>query len=186
MAQLYPWVLGSLFAPYDSQGYGGGVLTRFHTWLLLFEFEFELYCDRRSVGQFVLVSGPLWDGWPDYKFLWVTITFFFFSCRALWRKDGSVINILLLSKPKSRYDWRSISRSVSMSWCWAPSGFHDQMFVTVWRLLLCLCGAPSLTRGQVCRLSVRVCIFKSFVSTYMYKYSHFRCLAYKFMYIHCI
>jgi hypothetical protein len=31
VAQLYPQALGSLFgAPYDSQGYGGGIQTRFH------------------------------------------------------------------------------------------------------------------------------------------------------------
>jgi hypothetical protein len=34
MAQLYPRALGSLFvASYDSQGYGGGILTRLHTGL---------------------------------------------------------------------------------------------------------------------------------------------------------
>jgi hypothetical protein len=32
VAQLYPRALGSLFvASYDSQGYGGGILTRLHT-----------------------------------------------------------------------------------------------------------------------------------------------------------
>jgi hypothetical protein len=32
VAQLYPQALGSLFvAFYDSQGYGGGILTRRHT-----------------------------------------------------------------------------------------------------------------------------------------------------------
>jgi hypothetical protein len=40
------------------------------------EFEFDLCCDRWSVGQFILVSGPIWDRWPDFKFLWGTITFF--------------------------------------------------------------------------------------------------------------
>jgi hypothetical protein len=58
-------------------------------------------------------------------------------------------------------------QSVSMSWCRGPSGSRDQMFITVWRLLLCLCWTPSLTRGRFCRLSARVCIFKSFVSTYI-------------------
>jgi hypothetical protein len=34
MAQLYPQALGSLFvASYDSQGYGGGIVTRLHTGL---------------------------------------------------------------------------------------------------------------------------------------------------------
>jgi hypothetical protein len=32
VAQLYPWALGSLFvASYDSQGYGGGILTRLNS-----------------------------------------------------------------------------------------------------------------------------------------------------------
>jgi hypothetical protein len=43
VAQLYPPVLGSLFvASYDSQD----------------RFRFRLFCDRRSVGHSVLVSGP--------------------------------------------------------------------------------------------------------------------------------
>jgi hypothetical protein len=42
--------------------------------------------------------------------------------------------------------------SVSKSWCRAPSGAHDQIFITVWQLRSCFCGAPSLTRGQFCIL----------------------------------
>jgi hypothetical protein len=44
-----------------------------------------------------------------------------------------------------------------VSWCRSSSGSHVQRFVTVWQLLSCLCGAPSLTRGRVCLLPVRVC-----------------------------
>jgi hypothetical protein len=72
---------------------------------------------------------------------------------------------------KSHCNWRSVSlswcrvtrlcqshtatdgRSVCLSWCRAPSGTHDQIFLPVWKLLSCPRGAPSLTRGQVCRLS---------------------------------
>jgi hypothetical protein len=36
------------------------------------KFNFKLHCDRRSVGQFVLVPSPQWGPWPDF-------TFFFFS-----------------------------------------------------------------------------------------------------------
>jgi hypothetical protein len=39
--------------------------------------KFKLHCDWRSVGQFVLVPGPLWGTWPDFNFLYLTITFFF-------------------------------------------------------------------------------------------------------------
>jgi hypothetical protein len=45
-------------------------------------------------------------------------------------------------------------QSVSKSWCRAPFGAYDQIFITVWQLRSCfLCGAPSLTRGRVCLLS---------------------------------
>jgi hypothetical protein len=42
--------------------------------------------------------------------------------------------------------------SVSRSWRRAPSGDHDEMFVTLWLLRSCFRGAPSLTRGWVCLL----------------------------------
>jgi hypothetical protein len=52
------------------------------------------------------------------------------------------------SKSKLHYDWRSVSKS----WCRAPFGAHDQIFITVWQLRSCFCGAPSLTRGRFCLL----------------------------------
>jgi hypothetical protein len=39
-----------------------------------------------------------------------------------------------------------VSQSVSKSWA------HDQIFITVWRLRSCFCGAPTLTRGRICVL----------------------------------
>jgi hypothetical protein len=39
----------------------------------------------------------------------------------------------------------TVSQSVSKSWYRAPSGAHDQIFITVWQLRSCFCGAPSLT-----------------------------------------
>jgi hypothetical protein len=67
---------------------------------------------------------------------------------------GNVISkhSLQKSKSKSHCDWRS----VCLSWCRASAGAHDQMFLRVWKLLSCPCGAPSLTRGRVCHLSVIV------------------------------
>jgi hypothetical protein len=44
------------------------------------------------------------------------------------------------------------SQSVSKSCCGAPSGVHDQIFITVSQLRSCFCGAHYLTRGQVCLL----------------------------------
>jgi hypothetical protein len=77
VTQLHPKALGSLFiASYDSQGYGLS--------------KFKLYCDRRSVGQFVLVSGPLWGLWLDFNFLYLTMTFLHVG-RRFWRQVGPVI-----------------------------------------------------------------------------------------------
>jgi hypothetical protein len=41
-------------------------------------------------------------------------------------------------------------QSISKSWCRAPSVAHEQIFITLWQLRSCFCGAPSLTRGRVC------------------------------------
>jgi hypothetical protein len=51
-------------------------------------------------------------------------------------------------KSKSHCDWRSVSNSR----CRAPSGAHDQIFITVWQLQSYLCRPPSLMRGRVCLL----------------------------------
>jgi hypothetical protein len=37
-----------------------------------------------------------------------------------------------------------------------PFGAYDQIFITVRQLLICCCGALSLTRGRVCRLQLTV------------------------------
>jgi hypothetical protein len=66
-------------------------------------------------------------------------------------------------KSKSRYNWQSVSQSFSQYvkvssslWdLWPNITFCPK--VVFWKLLLCLCEAPSLTRGQVCHLSFSVC-----------------------------
>jgi hypothetical protein len=52
------------------------------------------------------------------------------------------------SKSKSHCNWQTVSKS----WCRTLSGAHDKIFITVWQLRSCFCGAPSLTRGRVCLL----------------------------------
>jgi hypothetical protein len=66
------------------------------------------------------------------------------SSRAVVSRDS--LNCNSQSKSKSHCDWRSVSKS----WRRAPSGAHDHIFITVWQLWSCSCGAPSLTREQVC------------------------------------
>jgi hypothetical protein len=51
-------------------------------------------------------------------------------------------------KSKSHCYWHSVSKS----WCRAPFGAHDQIFITVWQLRSCFSVAPSLTRVRVCLL----------------------------------
>jgi hypothetical protein len=61
--------------------------------------KFKLYCDRRSVGQFALVSGPLWEPRPDFNFLSSISSFFLLHVEhPLWREDGSVICSAVQSK----------------------------------------------------------------------------------------
>jgi hypothetical protein len=42
--------------------------------------------------------------------------------------------------------------SISKSWCRAPSGAQDLIFITLWQLGSCFSGAPFLTIGRVCLL----------------------------------
>jgi hypothetical protein len=38
--------------------------------------------------------------------------------------------------------------TVSKSWCWAPCGAHEQIFITVWQLRSCFCGGGPLWREE--------------------------------------
>jgi hypothetical protein len=55
-----------------------------------------------------------------------------------------------MSKSKLLYEL-TVSQSV-LSWCRSHSGTCNQILLPVGRLLSCLCGTPSLTRGRVCSL----------------------------------
>jgi hypothetical protein len=51
------------------------------------------------------------------------------------------ISWIVQSQSHIATDGQSISKSY---------GAHDQIFITLWHLRCCFCGAPPLTRGQVC------------------------------------
>jgi hypothetical protein len=128
--------------------------------------EFKIYCHVFCVC--VTNNNGFWIGWLDllallynYNQLW---RFAINDCLRLapfltgLRVFSSVTNderrispewILLSVKSKSKLhcDWRSVRKS-------CPSGAHDQIFVTVWQLRSCCCGAPSLTRKRVCLLYI--------------------------------
>jgi hypothetical protein len=110
-----------------------------------------LYDWRFTANQFVLASGPLRPTTRDF--------FQLKSCdnspyvtSSLTRRWVYLFMNTLMSKSKSHCDWRSVSQPVSLG-VEPPSGAHDQIFITVWQLQSCYCGAPSLMRGRVCLLS---------------------------------
>jgi hypothetical protein len=49
----------------------------------------------------------------------------------------------------------TLSRPVSLG-TKHPFGAYDQILIIVWQLRICWCGAPSLTRGRVCRLQLQL------------------------------
>jgi hypothetical protein len=46
------------------------------------------------------------------------------------------------------------------------SGAYDQIFIIVWRLLVCWFGAPSLARGRVCRLQLLLALASAVIFSY--------------------
>jgi hypothetical protein len=117
----------------------------------------------------------------DVKTKIETTSICFFDCRRIVHRHfvlpGQTVNLkFVVQAEESLRQWvRHLSPKVKseseshcdwQSWCRAPFGAHDQILVTVWQLLSCYCGAPSLTRGRVCLLSVIVCSSTPVVITY--------------------
>jgi hypothetical protein len=102
VVQSYPRALGSLFVPLQLAGlwwrYSNppphGVKLKSHY-------------DRRSLGQFFLVSCPFWGKRPGYIYL----------------SD----NYFQVSQSQSYFT--TDGQSVSMSWCRAQSGTFDQRYI---------------------------------------------------------
>jgi hypothetical protein len=63
--------------------------------------------------------------------------------------NTSVITLRELHTSQSQSHIATDDQSINKSWCRAPSGDHDQIFITLWQLRSCFYGAPSLTRWRV-------------------------------------
>jgi hypothetical protein len=73
LAHLYLRALGSLLiASCDSQGYGGGILTRLRIYYFG-QSQSHVTTDGQSVIQYLLMSSHLWFSWPDVSYC-LTIT----------------------------------------------------------------------------------------------------------------
>jgi hypothetical protein len=113
-----------------------------------------LYDWRFTANKFVFVSSPLK--------MTTTDLYFFFQLNIL--SDEKMDLSLMLGLSSSLRNWPSSKsnqsqshiategQSISKSRWPAPSGAHDQIFIILWQLRSCFCGAPSLTRGRICLL----------------------------------
>jgi hypothetical protein len=92
-----------------------------------------------------------------FVFLNIIHPCFYLKHTAFWRwyslsvRKSSQLN--WTQSPDTKVTLRlTVSQSVSKSWCRAPSGPHDQIFIVLWQLRSCVCGVSSLTRGRFCLL----------------------------------
>jgi hypothetical protein len=83
---------------------------------------------------------------------WLLTWLLWFLPRLAWTIAVCQLTLLRQSQSQSQSHIAIDGQSISKSWCRAPSGAHDQIFITFWQLRSYFCGAPSLTRGRVCLL----------------------------------
>jgi hypothetical protein len=123
---------------------------------------------------------PIWGSWPD---IYYCLTAVFLGSESLGTRDHILLSQIWVfpfrrllrlagwqwmystqppngfwvhlseSESESLYDWQSVSPSVLVS---SPVLGSWPGICFDWQLLSCLYGAPSLTRGRVCHLSVIV------------------------------
>jgi hypothetical protein len=95
----------------------------------------------------------------------------------------AVSRLFIIKSSQSLSHVTTDGQSGSTSWCRTPSGSHDQIFVYCWTItVVSLWGALSDERSGL--LIVSQSLHYLVICQYIYKYLYFRCLTYKFLYIH--
>jgi hypothetical protein len=111
-----------------------------------------------SRGTSQILDSPTWRARSLYSYpprMWLSGHTFrhwvpFSSPHTTRRATVQVFNPASTSHSESHI--ATDGRSVSKSWCRAPSGAHDEIFIIVWQVRSCYCEAPSRQRGRVCLL----------------------------------
>jgi hypothetical protein len=134
VAQLYLRALGSLFfASYDSQGYGGDILTRPHTGMgrtsrLVTEVEVTL---RPTVGQAVRLGVLSLLEQVTRCYIYLSDDYFlYFSCGALSLMRGRVCNLQCNDASSISSYIATDGLSASSSCCRAPDGAYNQILIS--------------------------------------------------------
>jgi hypothetical protein len=99
--------------------------------------------------------------WSYFWMIFIPLKYYLISlhCPVLHPRRKNSLQPLLWDSSPSHI--ATDGQSVSKSWCQAPSEAHDQIFITVWQLRSCFCGAPSLTRGWACHLYMLLALASS-------------------------
>jgi hypothetical protein len=133
--------------------------------LFLFSFcvlVFLVLCDEHLNVCMVLVSTSLrsFSSLAAVRLWFQQCRFLSFSVHILTNCDCLTVNWLLYCQI-STHEWLNPSESYVMTYGQSaslgikhPSEAYDQIFITVRQLLVCGCGALSLTRGWVCHLQL--------------------------------
>jgi hypothetical protein len=103
--------------------------SKLNHWTTHVKFKLRVYCDRRSVGQFVLVWGPLWSIWPDFTFSLSDNYFHSSAYRGPSLMRGRVCNLQCNDTSSSSSYIATDGQSASSSLCWAPCVAHDQISI---------------------------------------------------------
>jgi hypothetical protein len=144
-----------------------GLMIRYYCLTVTVLFLWGALSDERTGLSFVYAAGPCQHILPRVRFPWDSLPYFIVSnSRLPFLSPPTTRRVMVeVFDPASTRVWTELKssqsqshiatdgQSVCLSWCRAPAGAHDQMFLFVWKLLSYPCGAPSLTRGRVCHLN---------------------------------